>query len=84
MNRLLAWLREHKNGVAVAVALFAVWRVARFALAGTWLLAGWNDILGAGDWALERWPLVAVALALVFVLVFLTVRALIPWLERRS
>jgi hypothetical protein len=84
VNRLFAWLREHKSGVAVAVALFAVWRVARFALASTWVLAGWDDVLGAGDWALERWWLVATVLVAVFVVVFLTVRALIPWLDRRS
>lgn len=84
MNRLFAWLREHKSGVAVAVALFAVWRVARFALATTWVLAGWDDVLDAGDWALARWWLVAAVLIAVFVAVFLTVRALIPWLDRRS
>ncbi|HVD55303.1 MAG TPA: hypothetical protein VNC17_00560 [Thermoleophilaceae bacterium] len=48
------------------------------------MLGGWDDILGVGDWALERWPLVAAALAVVFILVFLTVRAVIPWLERRG
>lgn len=84
MNRLFGWLREHKSGVAVAVALFVVWRVVRFALASTWVLAGWDDVLGVGDWALERWPLVAAALVLVFIVVFLTVRAAIPWLDRRS
>ena len=48
------------------------------------MLAGWDDVVGVGDWALERWPLVAAALALVFVAVFVTVRAVIPWLERRE
>jgi hypothetical protein len=84
VKRLFAWLREHKSGVAVAVALFAVWRLARFALASTWVLAGWDDVLGAGDWALERWPLVAAVLVGVFIVVFLTVRAVIPWLDRRT
>jgi hypothetical protein len=84
VNRLLAWLREHKNAVAAVVALVVVWRVARFALGSAWVLAGWDDVVGVGDWALERWPLVAAALALVFVAVFVTVRAVIPWLERRE
>lgn len=84
MSRLLGWLSEHKNGVAAVVALLAVWRVARFALGSAWLLGGWDDILGVGDWALERWPLVATGLSAVFVLAFLTVRAVIPWLERRA
>jgi hypothetical protein len=84
VSRLLHWLREHKNGVAAVVALVAVWRVARFALGSTWLLAGWDDVMGVGNWVLERWPLVAVALAVAFVAVFFTVRAVIPWLERRE
>lgn len=84
MSRLLGWLSEHKNGVAAVAALLVVWRVARFALGSAWLLAGWDDILGVGDWALERWPLAAAALALVFILAFLTVRAVIPWLEHRA
>lgn len=84
MSRLLGWLSEHKNGVAAVVALLAVWRVARFALGSAWLLGGWDDILGVGDWALERGPLVAPGLSAVFVLAFLTVRAVIPWLERRA
>jgi hypothetical protein len=61
-----------------------VWRVARFSLGSAWVLAGWDDVVGVGDWTLERWPLVAAALALVFVAVFVTVRAVIPWLERRQ
>ena len=84
MSRLLGWLSEHKNGVAAVVALLAVWRVARFALGSAWLLGGWDDILGVGDWAFERWPLVGAGLSAVFVLAFLTVRAVIPWLERRA
>jgi hypothetical protein len=84
VSRLLGWLSEHKNGVAAVVALLAVWRVARFAIGGAWVLGGWDDILGVGDRALDRWPLVAAALAVVFVLAFLTVRAVIPWLERRA
>lgn len=84
MNRLLVWLREHKNGVAAVVALFVVWRVARLALGSAWVLAGWDDVLGVGNWALERWPLFALALALVFAAVFVTVRAVIPWFERRE
>ena len=84
MSRLLAWLREHKNGVAAVVALVVVWRVARFAIGSAWVLAGWDDVVGVGDWALERWPQVATALSLVFVAVFMTVRAVIPWLERRE
>jgi hypothetical protein len=84
VRRLLRWLSEHKNGVAAVVAVFAVWRLARLALGSAWVLAGWDDILGVGDSALERWPLVAAALALIFVVVFLTVRVVIPWLERRA
>ena len=84
LSRLLAWLGEHKNGVAAAVALFAVWRVARWALGSAWVLAGWDDIGAVGSWALERWPLVAAVLAAVFAGVFATVRTLIPWLERRT
>jgi hypothetical protein len=84
VSRLLAWLREHKNGVAAVVALVVVWRVARFALGSAWVLAGWDDVVGVGNWALERWAPVAAALALVFAAVFVTVRAVIPWLERRE
>jgi hypothetical protein len=84
LNRLLAWLREHKNGVAAVVALVVVWRVARFALGSAWVLAGWDDVVEVGNWALERWAPVAAALALVFAAVFVTVRAVIPWLERRE
>jgi hypothetical protein len=84
VSRLLAWLREHKNGVAALVALVVVWRVARFALGSAWVLAGWDDVVGVGNWALERWAPVAAALALVFAAVFVTVRAVIPWLERRE
>jgi hypothetical protein len=57
-----------------------VWRVARNVIAGTWLIAGWDDIKDVGEWALARWVWFALGLALVF----LTVRALIPWLEERS
>jgi hypothetical protein len=84
VRQLLSWLSEHKTGVAAVVALFAVWRVARFALGSAWVLAGWDDIVGVGDWALEHWPFAIAALMLVFVAVFLTVRAVIPWLERRG
>ena len=84
MSGLLGWLREHKNGIAAVVALVVVWRVARFALGSTWLLVGWDDMLGVGEWALEHWPQLATALLVVFATVFLTVRALIPWLERRE
>ena len=84
MSRLLAWLREHKNGVAAVVALVVVWRLARFAIGSAWVVAGWDDVVGVGDWALERWPFAAAALALVFMAVFVTVRAVIPWLDRRE
>lgn len=84
MKGLPAWLSKHRNGVAAAVALFAVWRVARWLIGSAWFLAGWDDVVGVGEWALDRWLLVAVGLAMVFVAVFLTVRALIPWLERRE
>ena len=62
MNRLLAWLREHKNAVAAVVALVVVWRVARFALGSAWVLAGWDDVVAwatgrssAGPWWPPRW-----------------------------
>jgi hypothetical protein len=84
LSRLLAWLNRHKSAAAGLVAAVVVWRVARGVIAGTWALAGWDDIRGVGEWALERWVWFALALALVFALVFLTVRALIPWLDARS
>ncbi len=84
MNRLLAWLSRHKSAAAVVAAVFVVWRVARSVIAGTWALAGWDDIKGVGEWAIERWVWFAAALVLLFAAVFLTVRALIPWLEERS
>ena len=84
MSPLLGWLREHKNGIAAVVALVVVWRVARFVLGSTWLLVGWDDMVGVGEWTLEHWWPLAAALLVVFVTVFLTVRALIPWLERRE
>lgn len=84
MRGLLAWLSRHRTGAAAVIAAFAVWRFARFAVGSAWLVAGWDDIVGVGDWALERWPLAAACLVLVFGAVFFTVRALIPWLERRE
>ena len=84
MKGLLGWLREHKNGVAAVVALVAVWRVARWASGGAWLLARWDDFGDVGGWALEHWLLVVAALVLLFAAVFVTVRAVIPWLERRA
>lgn len=84
MKGLLAWLSQHRNGVAAAVAAFAVWRVARWLLASAWFLAGWDDVVGVGEWALDRWPLVGLGLGLIFIAVFLAVRSLIPWLERRE
>jgi len=80
LSRLLAWLSRHKSAAAGVVAAVVVWRVARNVIAGTWLIAGWDDIRDVGEWALERW----VWFALVFAAVFLTMRALIPWLEERS
>ena len=71
--------------MAVAIAAFAVWRVARWLIGSAWLVAGWDDIAGVGEWALDRWPLVALALALVFVAVFGAVRALIRgWRPRAA
>jgi hypothetical protein len=84
LSRLLAWLNRHKSAAAAVVAVVAVWRVARSVIAGTWALAGWDDIRDVGDWALERWVWFALGLAVLFALVFLTVRALIPWLDERS
>jgi hypothetical protein len=84
LSRLLAWLNRHKSAAAGVVAAVVVWRVARNVIAGTWLIAGWDDIKGVGEWALERWVWFALALVLLFALVFFTVRALIPWLEERS
>jgi hypothetical protein len=84
LSRLLAWLSRHKSAAAGVVAAVVVWRVARNVIAGTWLIAGWDDIRDVGGWALERWVWFALGLALVFAAVFLTVRALIPWLEERS
>ena len=84
MSRLLAWLNRHKSAAAGVVAVVAVWRVARSVIAGTWALAGWDDIRDVGDWALERWVWFALGLAVLFALAFLTVRALIPWLDERS
>ena len=84
MKGLLGWLSRHRNGVAALAAVFVVWRVLRAALGGAWVLAGWDDIAGVGDWALEHWLLVALALAAVFVAVFFVVRSVIPWLERRE
>jgi hypothetical protein len=84
LSRLLAWLNRHKSAAAGVVAAVAVWRVARNGIAGTWLIAGWDDMEDVGAWALERWLWFALGLVLVFAAVFLTVRALIPWLEERS
>ncbi len=84
LKGLLGWLSRHRNGVAALAAVFVVWRVLRAALGGAWVLAGWDDIAGVGDWALEHWLLVALALAAVFVAVFFVVRSVIPWLERRE
>jgi small-conductance mechanosensitive channel len=84
LRSLLAWLSQHRNVVAAVVAVFAVWRVARWLIGSAWFLAGWDDIVGVGEWALDRWPLVALVLGMVFVAVFLAVRSLIPWLERRE
>ncbi len=84
MSGLLAWLSRHKSVAAGVVATVVVWRVARNVIAGTWLLAGWDDIQDVGEWALEHWVWFALGLALLFAVVFLTVRALIPWLEERS
>ena len=84
MSRLLAWLNRHKSAAAGVVAVVAVWRVARSVIAGTWALAGWDDIRDVGDWALERWVWFALGLAVLFALAFLTVRAVIPWLDERS
>jgi hypothetical protein len=39
---------------AAVVALVAVWRVARLAFGGAWLLARWDDFGDVGGWALER------------------------------
>ena len=58
-----------------------MWRVARNVIAGTWLIAGWDDIKDGGVGARALW---FARLALVFAAVFLTARALIPWLEERS
>jgi bacteriorhodopsin len=84
LSRLLAWLSRHKSAAAGVVAAVVVWRVARNVIAGAWLIAGWDDIGDVGEWAIERWVWFALGLALVFAAVFLTVRALIPWLEERS
>jgi hypothetical protein len=84
VNKALEWVRRHRTGVAAAVAAFVVWRVARLAFGTAWFLAGWDDIVGVGEWTLERWPLALAALAAIFVVVFLAVRALIPWIERRQ
>jgi hypothetical protein len=84
VKRLLEWLARHRSAVAAAAALFVVWRVARAVIGGVWFFAGWDDIAGAGEWTLDRWPLVAAGLAAVFLAVFLVVRAVIPWLERRE
>ena len=84
MSRLLAWLNRHKSAAAGVVAAVVVWRVARSVIAGTWALAGWDDIRDVGEWALERWVWFALGLARPVRAVFLTVRALIPWLDERS
>jgi hypothetical protein len=81
---ILEWLARHRSAVAAAAALFVVWRVVRAVIGGVWFFAGWDDIAGAGDWTLDHWPLAVAALAALFALVFVVVRAVIPWLERRE
>ena len=84
MSRLLAWLNRHKSAAAGVVAALVVWRVARAVIAGTWALAGWDDVRDVGEWALDRWVWFALGLAVLFAAVYLIVRALIPWLDERS
>ncbi len=83
MSGLLAWLREHRNVAAAAVAAFVVWRVVRFGATWVWTIAGWDDITGVGEWAFEHWLLAVALLCGLFAVVFLAVRAVIPWLQRR-
>jgi hypothetical protein len=84
VNALFAWLRRNKSAAATVVALFVVWRVARAAIGGAWVLAGWDDVRGVGEWALEHWIWFGLGLAVLFLVVFFTVRAVIPWLDDRA
>ena len=84
MRAFVSWLEARRSLVAVAVAAYAVWRVARWILSLGWSFGGWRFLERAAQLLQDQWALAAAALALVFVATFAGVRAAIGGIDRRQ
>lgn len=84
MRDALAWIAKRRTAAALVAAVFVTLRVARWLVGVGWSLGGVRVFDEAGDFLTDHWLLTAGALAAVFALAFVGVRAAIGWADRRS
>lgn len=84
MAKAIEWLKRRRSLAAAVAGLYVVFRIARAVFGFGVSFGGFRFLDSAAGFLENHWLLTVGALAVVFLAVFVIVRWVIDWLDRRE